>query len=82
MQKYVNLLSVDPGFGFVGLLKTQSRKVISISPSLLEKLPKIVRAQCVEETVEMMEEVKCFFINSRLFDPILVQKSVGFLKMP
>jgi hypothetical protein len=77
MQKYVNLLSVDPGFGFV-----QSRKVISISPSLLEKLPKIVRAQCVEETVEMMEEVKCFFINSRLFDPILVQKSVGFLKMP
>jgi hypothetical protein len=57
IQKYVNALFEDPGFGFIGLMKTPFRKIFSISPSLLEKLPCIARTQRVEETLELMEDV-------------------------
>jgi hypothetical protein len=58
MNNYIDILSQDPGFGFIGILKTSTRKIMTLSPLLLERAPQISQAQCIEETLEMMDDVR------------------------
>ena len=71
IREKVDTLSAQDGFGFVGLMRTSSDKMIFLSNNL-QNFRNIEKVDCIKETFQFLEDVRIPLINYRFAEAISV----------